>query len=136
MILRTYVQVRSWETNTAADYDSALPGKSVLRAALLRIFRAEIAALTGTEAGGLFNDFDVFFDSIDIETLLENALRVEFPLRQLAFAILQHLAPRAFQLKGNCGVPLEVWNSILQGCKCSVAFTRALLKKGDLLSCQ
>ena len=42
-------------------------------------------------------------------------------------ALQQHLAPRIIQAQGFCGDPIQITRSILQGCICSVGFTRAYL---------
>ena len=42
-------------------------------------------------------------------------------------ALQQHLAPRIIQARGFCGDPIQITRSLLQGCICSVGFTRAYL---------
>ena len=48
------------------DFDSCTLGSSALRAALGRGMQAELANLLGQKTGGLFHDWEKFFDSINI----------------------------------------------------------------------
>ena len=60
---------------------------------------------------------------------MTEAIKTEFPIRKLCFALQQHLAPRVLQANGNSSKPLLVNQSILAGCKFSVAMTRMYLKR-------
>ena len=128
MALRADNEVREWECNNLEPFDSAAIGSSALLSALWRNLQSEIAAWLGIHSGSIYNDYDKFFDRIDVLTLLTNAIKCGFPTVQLAFSLQQHLAPRLIQANGFSSQPIPIYKSILAGCKFSVAFTRALLK--------
>ena len=67
------------------------------------------------------------FDHLDIVELILAAIKCELPMDLLIMALQQLLAPRVIQAQGFCGEPMQITRSILQGCICSVGFTRAYL---------
>ena len=69
-----------------------------------------------------------FFDSSEIIGLLKEVVDCDYPLAPLLYAIGQHLAPRVIQCQGVCGEPINVFRSIVVGCKQSKALTKAFLK--------
>ena len=48
----------------------------------------------------------------------------------MAFAIQQHVAPRIIKLKNFLGSPIEVYSSIIAGCRQSIPMTRVYLQRG------
>ena len=66
-------------------------------------------------------------DHLGIVELILAAIKCELPMDVLIMALQQHLAPRIIQAQGFCGDPIQIIRSILQGCICSVGFTRAYL---------
>ena len=76
-----------------------------------------------------FQRLPYFFDTIDINILLEQALYSEYPTTSICLAMQQHLAPRVIQVSGFASEPVSITHSILAGCQQSVALTRALLNK-------
>ena len=119
--------ISTWEIGNLQSYDSARKGSSSLDSALLRNMQAEIAHFLKHHSAAVFNDYHTFFDSIDIQKLILEAMETGFPLAELALALQQHLAPRVIQVSGYCSSPTQVYKSILAGCKHSVAITRTLL---------
>ncbi len=130
MPLRADNEVRNWELENKQDYDKASVGSSALLAALKRNLSAEIAHWLGKEFATILNDFDKFFDTVDLKTLMTEAIHSGFPISQLAFALQQHLAPRVLQACKQSSTPVQIVKSILAGCKYSVAMTRVYLKRG------
>ena len=127
MMCRIDRSIKNWEKLHAQSYDSANAGSSAARSALFRNLSSEIAMWLGKPSAAVFNDYHKFFDTIDIPTLVSQAIHTQSPMRELAFAIQQHLAPRVIQVSGFCSKPTKVYKSILPGCKHAVAFTRTLL---------
>ena len=127
MWARSEDNIPKWEKHNAGSFDSAVKGWSATRAATLRSLIAEVAQALGIHAGCALNDFHKFFDSIEVEKLLEKALECDFPLPELLILMYQHLAPRVIQLQGTCSDPIQIHNSILQGCRFSGTLTRVLL---------
>jgi hypothetical protein len=130
MPLRADNEVRNWELENKQDYDKASVGSSALLAALKRNLSAEIAHWLGKEFATILNDFDKFFDTVDLKTLMTEAIHSGVPISQLAFALQQHLAPRVLQACKQSSTPVQIVKSILAGCKYSVAMTRVYLKRG------
>ena len=71
-----------------------------------------------------------FFDSMDIGILLAEAIHTSYPPVHMAFAIQQHVAPRIIKLKNFLGSPIEVYSSIIAGCRQSIPMTRVYLQRG------
>ena len=115
--------------NNKTKYDTAAIGSSALTAALKRNVWAEVAKFLGGFSACVFNDFEKFFDTLDIPTLLTEAIYAEFPARKLVLVLQQHLAPRMIQANGYSDDPMQVFRSIIAGCKASVALTRVYLKR-------
>ena len=128
MQCRTDQTIKEWELRNLQPYDSACKNSSSAKA-LLRNLTAEVAMWLGKFSAGVFNDYHKFFDTIDIPTLVSQAVQTGFPARQLALALQQHTAPRIIQVSGHCAQPIQVFKSILPGCKHAVAFTCTLLLK-------
>ena len=64
---------------------------------------------------------------MDVVTLLQQGILTYFPPHKMALALQQHLAPRVIQANGFSSKTISIFQSILAGCKFSVAFTRAYL---------
>jgi hypothetical protein len=126
---RSQPDVRQWEIETMADFDTCKPGSSALYAALGRALQAELANYAKEICGGLFHDWSKFFDTMNIAVLLIEALQTSYPPVHLAYAMQQHLAPRMIKLHNFLGRPFEVWNSIIAGCLQSVPMTRVYMKR-------
>ena len=129
MALRSESDVRQWEIDNAQEYDTATLGNSALYAALTRNIQAEVATLLNKSYAAIFNDYDKFFDTMDVPSLLVAGINHNFPLSWMAFALQQHLAPRVLQACGHTSVSRQICNSILAGCKLSCPFTRVYVYK-------
>ena len=127
MNCRCDFSAKHWEKLNLQPYDSACKGSSATTSALIRNLQAEVAHWLGQQSAAVFNDYHNFFDSVDIDRLIYEAILTEFPPVELSLALQQHLAPRIIQASGYCSNPLQVYKSILAGCKHSVSLTRTLL---------
>ena len=128
MAMRADEEIKEWESQTESKFDTATKGSSALIAALKRNLAAEIAMWLGDLSLAVFNDFEKFFDSIDIPKLLEQAVLTQFPARKLAFLIQQHVCPRVIQANGFTSKAVSIFRSIIAGCLSSVALTRVYTK--------
>ena len=72
--MRADQQVRQWELDNEQPYDTASIGSSALLAALSRNLAAEVAHWLGLEFASIFNDYEKYFDSMDLETLFVEAV--------------------------------------------------------------
>ena len=122
--LRANFSVRHWENDNLQEYDKASVGSSALLAALKRNVIAEIAYWLGYRFATILNDFEKYFDTLDLKVLMTEGILTKFPLGPMAYALQQHMAPRVLQANGCTSKPTKVNKSILAGCKLSVPFTR------------
>ena len=129
MALRADDTVRMWELSNKQEYDTATVGSSALLAALERDLNMEVAMFLEILSAAIFNDCHVCFDSVDIPHLIGESIQVQFPPGEMCVSLQQHLAPRVIQVNGFSSLPVTVVRSILQGCKYSVAFTRAYIQR-------
>lgn len=82
-------------------------------------------SLLGKSTLTILWDFKKFFDSLDIDVLVEEALAVDFPMMELALSLQIHLAPRRLKMGTAIGDAVtELGGSILAGCKRSTGFAR------------
>lgn len=97
-----------WEDNNTGSFDTAGKGKFALLAAAYRSIKAEIYGQTEDQVIAVCQDFEKFFDRIDLPILTENALELDFPVLDLALTIMQHIAPRVIQCDSSCSKPILV----------------------------
>jgi len=124
MAMRANTTVREWEIANKQSYDTATIGSSALMAALRRNVRAELAFWLKQSFATILNDYEKYFDTMDLRVLMVEAIHTDFPLGPMAFSLQQHMAPRVLQANGCSSTPIIIWKSILAGCKLSVPFTR------------
>ena len=129
MVVRYLTEFKEWAIQHSQEYDSAKRGSSALRAALLRNVVSEVAVVLGYEVATVFNDFEKFFDTMNVPTLLVESIFVDFPKVDLALFIQQHLAPRIIQCNGFAGDAINVYEGILPGCGGGIDLTRAYLMR-------
>lgn len=72
----------------------------------------------------------VFLDTIDLEILMEKAIELKFPIKDLILTVLQHMAPRFIQCDGSCSRAIISNTTILDRCKHSVVLTRVQVLTG------
>ena len=89
MAMRADFTIRHWEIDNKQDYDKASVGCSALIAALRRNLSAEVAHWLGEEFAAIFNDFERYFDTMDLCTVIEEAFATGFPINMLAFCLQQ-----------------------------------------------
>jgi hypothetical protein len=80
MILRIDETVRKCKIENAQAYDTAKVGSSALLAALKRNLKAEVAKWLGQEFASMFNDYEKFFNTLDLNVSMEDAIHFGFPL--------------------------------------------------------
>lgn len=111
-----------------AGWDASAPGKSAINTALSRAVDIEVSRAEGHEVGVIIWDFEKFFDTVDPQLLIQRAVELKFPLRDLGMALRMHLAPRALQDCGRLSDLIYPTTSILPVCGYSIPFTRLLLR--------
>jgi len=128
--LRSRNEVALWEEEHTGDFDTSGKGKSAMKAAAYRGLQAAIYKYTEEQVIEVSHDFEKFFDTIDLEILMQKALEHIFPIVDLALIMQQHMAPIIVQCDGFCSRTILTNTSILAGCKHSVALTRLLFLTG------
>ena len=120
----TFHSVIKWELDNLQSYDSASRGSSALLAALHRSLLSEVAEYSGEETVAAFNDYDKFFDNVDIEILVDKLIDNGYPLTEAAISLQQHVSPRNIQCQGFSSLPINISRSIIVWDNHSVAVTR------------
>ena len=87
-------EVQAWAAGQARPWDTAGRGGGCLPAAYRRALTAELAVLSGKEAGAILWDIAGFFDSVPIDQLLRAAEAHGYPARILAASLIMHCGPR------------------------------------------
>ena len=109
--------------------DSALAGTSPRVATALRALEMEQRSLRGEVVIQMLWDVEKYFDSIDIEVLVERAVRHGFPKEILIMGLQIHRAPRLIKVAGTyADVIVEMGRSMIAGCTLSTSLSRAYLK--------
>ena len=111
------------------DFDRAAKGSSALDATMERQWCFEAARYVGDEGAAILWDLERFFDTVDFEVLLSQAMAWSYPRRLMVLALLQHMAPRTLTYKGVCSQCVAVLRGVLPGCMHAVPFVKALLKE-------
>ena len=78
-LYRLYCQIRkpeveTWGAQSHGIWDTALKGSAALRVAVARELRHELHSGLGSVTGGLYFDLEKFYDTIDIEVLIDSLL--------------------------------------------------------------
>ena len=75
----------------------------------------------------LLIDYAKFFDTVDLEILIDKLIDNGYPLHEANMSLQQHMAPRILQCEGFSSQPIVVHRSIIAGDMQSVDFTRNYL---------
>ena len=112
-----------------APWDKSRPGASALSAAYERAVDMERGILMKQAVGAMLWDFEKFFDTIGVDTVLAEGLALKFPLTDLVLGLDMHVVPRRLQVHGVVSSPIHVYGSILPGCALAIPFTRIFMRK-------
>ena len=99
MLYRLYTKIRrpqiiQWELAHQGPWDAAVKGSSALRAGLLSLLRDEMAVRLGKDTLVTLWDMEKFYDNIDIEILIQEAITLEYDISILSLGLQMHMAPR------------------------------------------
>ena len=98
-----------------------------LRAALRRAAMDETATTLGLSTATAFIDVWKYYDSINLVKLARAMLALRMDPTTLAMHLLLYLGVRIIRADQCCSLPLEVTNSIAQGCGRATDMARGLL---------
>ena len=113
-----------WCSNRAGFWDTALRGRSALRAGIQRMLMNETDQLLQYRFAMVCRDLEKFYDSICLHWLLTSMVSMSFPPAIIVLADTMYLSPRFLRGLGSVALPT---NSILQGCGFACHFARGLL---------
>ena len=119
--------VLSWEQARVGFWDDAIRGSSALRAAALRRLTAEVAHLNHESFLYILWDAEKFYDNVDLSILLEAALKLGLPRREMVLCLDVLLAPREVRVGKISSPPVAPANGMLAGLKRANFFARLLL---------
>ena len=122
--------VREWDKKVGSRYDSAMQGSSPKIAAAIRALEMEQKTIRGEYVIQIMWDVAKYFDSLDIKTLIERAVRYEFPLEPLVMGLQVHRAPRVLKVGNTYAEVLPaIGKGIIAGCTLSTSLSRAYMKQ-------
>ena len=135
-VARLWAAIRSpfadaWTTAMAGKWDQAVRGSSSLRCALVRAFRDECIALASPDehlcAASSCWDIRAFYDTLQLEPILREGLRLEFPPLFLLLETILYMGPRAIRRRGAYGPIVQPTRSLVAGARRAVDFSRCIL---------
>ena len=117
--------VEAWEPLQAGACDDAVKGNSCLTSIACRSLQVEVALASGLRVIQSLWDVAQFYESADLAFTAERALALNFPPRQLALAMQEHMGPR-WVVAGCVSTTIDtIGRSILTGCKLSTYLAKA-----------
>lgn len=126
--MRKYL-VDRWllEDRQTAFWDNAVKHNTCLQVSLLRLIRAETAKGLNLHQVSVLLDLSNFYDKIDHDLLIQEALELGFPPMILYFALMVHKGPRVLVAETVASEPIQPKNGILAGCPFGVVFSKLVL---------
>ena len=113
-----------------SKFDSAMAGTSPKIAAGLRALEMEQRTIRGEHVIQIMWDVEKYFDSLDIQILIERAVEYEFPKELLILGLQVHRAPRVLKVGDTyADVVPRIGRGIIVGCTLSTSLSRAYLKR-------
>ena len=119
--------ILSWEEARVGFWDDAVRGSSALRAAALRRLIAEVAGEHQEAFLFILWDAEKFYDNVDLGILLEAALRLGLPCREMVLCVDVLLAPREIRIGKVVGAAEAASNGLLAGMRRANFMARLLL---------
>ena len=121
--------------DTAMPWDHARPKKDCLSIAVGRMLQSELCKHNDIHTVTCLADLSCFYDTVDLDKLIQPARELEYPLLHLKMAIDLYRGPRVIQAEGIATDPQHYRKGILQGCPQAPAIAKLVLYK-PLLSLQ
>ena len=121
--------LKAWASEHTSGWDFAAAGRSALYSGSVRCFNNEVALASGLHASNLLWDVDKFFDSIMPRLVMQEGLRMGYPLIDLLLALRMHCAARVLVYRGFASPLMQPLLSILAGCFHSMFFARMVFDR-------
>ena len=110
----------------AMDHDRARPGANVLYVALERLLRQEVQRARGCQGITVLMDMSTFYDTIPLDRLQQEAIKLNYPPLHLELALQLYTGPKAINAEQEFTPFFRVDRGIPAGCP------QALLAKAVL----
>ena len=115
--------------DTAMPWDHARPKKDCLSIAVGRMLQSELCKHNDIHTVTCLADLSCFYDTVDLDKLIQPARELEYPLLHLKMAIDLYRGPRVIQAEGIATDPQHYRKGILQGCPQAPAIAKLVLYK-------
>ena len=121
--------VNEWGRSFIAHWDTAVKGSSALRAGLRRLLRDEVATTKGEDIISILWDAEKFYDALDLRLILREGQLSAMDTVVLSVCLEAYLCPRVLTVDSSCSLPVDIANSILQGCRLANKMCRFAMHK-------
>ena len=118
MLFRVWSRARlsaisSWQSGAAKFWDAAIKGSSALQAGLVRLLRAESSTAIGHTVGTCLWGMEKFYDGLEFNHVIAEAMRLEYPVLPLGLAMQVHTVPRYLRTVGTLSSARRHANGVL-----------------------
>ena len=111
----------------AMNYDRARPGATVLYVALERLLRQEVHRANGRHGVTCLMDMSTFYDTINLQRLETEALKLSYPPLMLEMALQVYHGPKAIVAEQEMTPFFTVTNGVPAGCPQAPLLAKAVL---------
>ena len=111
----------------AMDHDKARPGANVLFVALERLLRQEVHRARGRHGITVLMDMSTFYDTIPLEKLQQEAIKLNYPPLHLELAMQLYTGPKAISAEQEFTPFFRVDRGIPAGCPQAPLLAKAVL---------
>ena len=107
-----------WQKQLPADmnHDKARPGAHALYVALVRLLRQEVHRANGRHGVTCLVDMSTFYDTINLQQLQAEALKLNYPPLMLEMALQVYHGPKAIVTEQEMTPFFTVTNGVPAGC--------------------
>ena len=121
--------VSEWDQSFIKHWDTAIRGSSALRAGLRRLLKDEISAGKHEDIMAILWDAEKFYDSLDLRLIIKEGQLAAMDIVVLTVCLEAYLCPRILTVDRACSLPIDIANSILQGCRFANRMCRFVMYK-------
>ena len=118
-----------WQKHLPAtmQHDRARPGAQVLHVALERLLRQEVHRATGRYGVTCLMDMSTFYDTINLQRLQTEALKLQYPPLMLEMALQVYHGPKAIVAEQEMTPFFTVTHGVPAGCPQAPLLAKAVL---------
>ena len=113
-----------WERAHPRAYFSAEKGNRPVDTLWRQAARLEAAICCGGQAGAVMTDMASFYELIDREVLVKEAVELNVPVALVRTALAAYAAPRLITMHGNVARELYPQRGIVAGCPLATTFVK------------